>query len=62
MDAIELLLSKNAQEREDLTQFLAGGNAKDFAHYQNICGIIRGLRLADEHLKDLADRMEKSDE
>jgi hypothetical protein len=62
MDAIELLLSKNAQEREDLTQFLVTGNAKDFAHYQNICGIIRGLNLADVHLKDLADRMEKSDE
>lgn len=62
MDAIDLLLSKNAQERNDMINFLATGNAKDYSHYQNICGIIRGLNLADVHLKDLAERMEKSDE
>jgi hypothetical protein len=62
MDAIELLLSKNASERTAQTDFLVAGKAKDYAEYKHICGVIRGLDIADVHLKDLAERMEKSNE
>lgn len=62
MNAIELLLSKNAEERTAQVDFLVTGKAKDYAEYKHICGVIRGLDLADVHLIDLAERMEKSDE
>jgi hypothetical protein len=61
MDAIELLLSKNAEERKRKTEFLVAGTAKDYAEYRHICGVIRGLDLADEHLHDLAKRMNDDD-
>lgn len=61
MDAIELLLSKNADERKRKTEFLVAGTAKDYAEYRHICGVIRGLDLADEHLYDLAKRMNDDD-
>jgi len=62
MNAIELLLSKNAEDRAAQIEFLAAGNAKDYAEYKHICGVIRGLNLADEHLTDLAERMRKQDD
>lgn len=62
MDAIELLLSKNAEERESKTGYLVGGSAKDYAEYQHVCGVIRGLDLADAHLHALAKRMQTDDD
>lgn len=61
MDAIELLLSKTAEERNRKTEFLVAGSAKDYAEYKYICGVIRGLDLADENLHDLAKRMNDDD-
>jgi len=58
MDAIQLLLSKNKEEREVQTGYLANGAAKDYAEYRSICGVIRGLDIANQHLNDLAKRME----
>jgi len=62
VDAIQLLLSKNDTERTTQTVFLAAGNAKDYAEYKHICGVIRGLNLADEHLNALAERLQKHDD
>ncbi len=57
MDAIQLLLSKNAEERNNKIEFLASGGARDYAQYQHVCGVIRGLDIADSYLTDLAKRM-----
>lgn len=62
MDEIDLLLSKNAAERTSQIAFLAAGKARDFAEYKSICGVIRGLNLADEHLRDLAERIKKAND
>jgi len=62
MDAIQLLLSKNAEERNSKVEFLMAGSAKDYAQYQHICGVIRGLNIADAYLTDLAKRMNDDDE
>ena len=62
MTEIDLLLSKNAEERTSQIEFLAAGKARDFAEYKNICGVIRGLNLADEHLRDLAERIKKAND
>lgn len=62
MDGIELLLNQNDEERQALTEVLIRGSAKDFAEYKHICGVIRGLDLADAHIRDLAKRMESNDD
>lgn len=62
MDGIELLLKQNNEERQALTEILARGAAKDFAEYKHICGVIRGLDLADEYIRDLAKRMASDDD
>jgi len=41
---------------------LAGGQCRSFDEYQKLCGVIQGLALAERHLLDLAEKVEKSDE
>jgi hypothetical protein len=48
--------------RDEQAQFIATGRAADYAEYKNVCGVIRGLSLADQSINDLVERMEKSDE
>lgn len=48
--------------RQDQAVFLNGGGAKDFAEYRHVCGVIRGLTHAETIVRDLAQRMEYSDE
>ena len=48
--------------RGDQATFLNGGGAKDFAEYRHVCGIIRGLTHAESLVKDLAVKLEYSDE
>jgi hypothetical protein len=48
--------------REDQSVFLNGGGAKDFAEYRHVCGVIRGLTHADQLVKDLAKKLEYSDD
>ncbi len=52
-------LSKLKQERE---AHVAGGRAADIEEYRNVCGVIRGLSLAENVINDLVQKMEKSDE
>ena len=40
----------------------AGGMCRTFDEYQKLCGVIQGLALAERHLLDLAEKVEKSDE
>jgi hypothetical protein len=49
-------------ERQKQIEFVAGGRCADFAEYRHICGIIRGLELADQIVDDLVQKMEKADE
>lgn len=48
--------------RSDQVTHLAGGGAKSFDEYRHVCGVIRGLTHAETIVKDLVQRMEKSDE
>ena len=48
--------------RKDNENFLAAGRAINFDEYRHVCGVIRGLSLADQSINDLVERMEKSDE
>ena len=48
--------------RSDQDTHLAGGGAKSFDEYRQVCGVIRGLTHAETIVKDLVQRMEQSDE
>jgi hypothetical protein len=62
MDGLTLLLTKNEEDRNAQIEFLLAGSAKDYAEYKHICGVIRGLNLADAHINDLAERMRKQND
>lgn len=48
--------------RADNIAFLGAGRAINFDEYRNVCGIIRGLSLAESIINDLVQRMERSDD
>jgi hypothetical protein len=48
--------------REEQAFHVANGRAADIEEYRNVCGVIRGLNLAENVINDLVQRMEKSDE
>jgi len=48
--------------RGDNGVFLGAGRAINFDEYRHVCGIIRGLTFAETLIKDLAQRMELSDD
>ena len=60
--ALTYLLKEIDKIREDQAVFLNGGGAKDFAEYRHVCGVIRGLTHADQIVKDLAKKLEYSDD
>lgn len=51
--------------REDMntkTEQVSNGACKSYEDYKQLCGEIRGLALAEEHLLDLAKKVEQNDE
>jgi ribosomal protein L17 len=41
---------------------ITSGRAADHAEYRHVCGVIRGLTLAENIVNDLVQKMEKSDD
>ena len=60
--AFQYLTKEIDKLRNDQAIFLMGGGAKDFAEYRHVCGVIRGLTHAEQLVKDLVQKMERSDE
>jgi hypothetical protein len=50
------------EQRESYAGAVSRGNAKDFAEYKHLCGLIQGLRQAEDIINDLVQKMEKSDD
>jgi len=48
--------------RAEQVSFVTGGRAGDFPEYRHICGVIRGLSLAESIINELVQKMEKSDD
>jgi len=48
------LIEKYEVEVEVLQKHLAGGRVKDFEEYRDLCGAIRGLRIAQKLTDDLS--------
>ena len=45
--------------RQEQVAFVAASRADTFDEYKKICGVIRGLSLADNIINDLVQRLEK---
>lgn len=52
-------IEKYRQERE---AYVAAGRADNIEDYRSVCGVIRGLNLAENIINELVQRLEKSDE
>jgi hypothetical protein len=52
-------IEKYRQERE---AYIAAGRADNIEDYRSVCGVIRGLNLAENIINELVQRLEKSDE
>ena len=60
------LLAVVAKEIEKVRQeqiaFVAASRADTLDEYKKVCGVIRGLSLAENIINDLVQKMEKSDD
>ena len=60
------LLAHVAKEIEKLKEeqafHVANGRAADIEEYRTVCGVIRGLSLAENVINDLVQKLEKSDD
>jgi hypothetical protein len=61
-DFARVLREKLRTDMNNYTDDLAGGACRSFDQYQKLCGVIQGLALAERHLIDLAEKVEKADE
>lgn len=48
--------------RQEQVAFLAASRADTFDEYKKICGVIRGLSLAENIINDLVQKLEHSDD
>ena len=48
--------------RDEQIAFIAASRADTYDEYKKICGVIRGLSLADSVINDLVQKMEKNDD
>ena len=61
-DFARVLREKIRTDMNNYADDLAGGQCRTFDEYQKLCGVIQGLALAERHLIDLAEKVEKSNE
>ncbi len=61
-DVLEHLASRLQEDRLRMVEDLGEGKAKDHAEYKFSCGVVRGLLMANNHILELIDRIEKDDE
>lgn len=59
---LELLKRKLEDERLTIIENLGDGVAKDYAQYQNLCGVIRGLLTAQREINDLLRKLKDEDD
>lgn len=59
---LEYLLKQFRDRMEMLSDAVSRGNCKDIEEYRFVCGQLRGLEAACAVIKDLAERMENSDD
>ena len=61
-DVLEHLAKQIQADRVRMIEDLGEGKAKDHAEYKFACGVVRGLLMANNHILELVERLEKADE
>jgi hypothetical protein len=61
-DFARVLREKLRTDMNNYADDCAGGACRNFDEYQKLCGTIQGLAIAERHLLDLAEKVEKSNE
>ena len=61
-DLLTYLSKKVQDEISSLSDDLSRGTAKDHGEYKYVCGIIRGLMIANSIFADTAQKMENDDD
>ena len=61
-DFARVLREKIRTDMNNYADDMAGGACRSFDDYQKLCGLIQGLAVAERHLLDLVEKVEKSDE
>ena len=57
---LEYLSRQIEDRRSELRVFIAGGTLKNFDEYNRLCGFIQGLNAVEQHINDLAKRLENN--
>ena len=60
--ALTYLRDRLQEEVKSVEESLAQGVAKDYAEYQNLCGVIRGLLTAQREINDLLRKLKDDDD
>jgi hypothetical protein len=60
--ALIYLRDRLQEEIKSVEESLAQGVAKDYAEYQNLCGVIRGLLTAQREINDLLRKVKEYDD
>jgi len=60
--ALSLVQQEIEKMRQEQTAFIAESRAETFDEYKKVCGVIRGLNLADSVINDLVQRMTNDDD
>lgn len=60
--ALDVVLKEIKQAKENITNAMSDGSAKDFAEYKYLCGEIQGLSRVQGIIEDLVRQMEFDDE
>jgi len=61
-DFARVLREKIRTDMNNYADDMAGGACRSFDDYQKLCGLIQGLAVAERHLLDLAEKVEKANE
>jgi hypothetical protein len=62
LNIMESLRDKLRTDMNNFTDDLANGQCASFEQYKELCGVIRGLSLAQSHVNDLMRKLEHFDE
>lgn len=62
MDYLEALRKRLREDMNNFTDDIATGQCASYESYKELCGVIRGLAVAERHLLDLAQNIEETDD
>jgi hypothetical protein len=62
MDYFEALRKRLREDMNNFTDDIATGQCATYESYKELCGVIRGLAIAERHLLDLAQNIEETDD